>query len=344
MSHTVIVTQPEFAKAESVFCANSGLRTVAVPDDEDSLAQKVQTERCRAVIVGVQRYSGPLYQALGESGGMDGAIISRFGVGHDSIDKRLAHQHRIVVTNTPGVLDASVAEHTLWLIGSLARHLAASHGAMMSRDWQPRTGVELRGQTLGILGLGAIGRRVAAIARLGFGMRVIAAGRTELQELAEREGESVDAVQRKLGLDQYTTDVPSLLQQADVLSIHLPALEATENFMNADRLAIMKRGSRLVNTARGAVLDEDALYDALSAQRLAGAALDVYKQEPYQPQSPDRDLRTLSNVVLTPHIGSNTIGANHAMAHAALENVARFLQRRFIDLTRVGGADICPPR
>jgi len=335
MSDTVLVTQSEFAKAERVFRAAPRLHVVPAPDDESSLAHQVRTARCRAVIVGVRTYRQSLYEALGECGGADGAIIARFGVGYDSIDKTLARQHRIVVTNTPGVLDTSVAEHTLWLIGSLARHLASCHGVLVSGGWQPRIGVELHGQTLVILGFGAIGRRVAKMARFGFGMRVLAVGRASAQEVEQRAGTNMAALQRAFGLDEYTTDVTSVLGRADILSIHLPAIESTADFVNADRLAAMKSDSRLVNTARGAVLDEDALYDALAARQLAGAALDVYKQEPYQPQSPERDLRTLPNVVLTPHIGSNTIEANNAMARAAIENVTHFLHGRFSDLTRV---------
>jgi lactate dehydrogenase-like 2-hydroxyacid dehydrogenase len=288
----------------------------------------------------VKPYLGELYEALGETGGTEGAIISRFGVGHDSIDKELAGQHRIVVTNTPGVLDSSVAEHALWLIGSLARHVAASHGQMKTGQWQPRTGIELRGQTLGILGFGSIGRRVAAMAHSGFGMRVIAAGRRSIHELEACEGRNIDAIQREFGVNEYTSDVAAMLSQADVLSIHLPAVEATQNFVSADRLASLKRDCLLVNTARGSVLDEDALYDALSTGRLAGAALDVYQREPYGPQSPDRDLRTLPNVLLTPHIGSNTVGANEAMARASLANVTNFLQGRVKELTRVNDARI----
>lgn len=337
MSDIVLVTQSEFTKAEHVFRSHPNLRAVAAPADEASLARAVQAERCRAVIVGVQPYRGPLYEAIGESGGTSGAIIARFGVGHDSIDKTLAGRHGIVVTNTPGTLDTSVAEHTLWLIGSLARHLAAGHCAMLSGQWEPQSGVQLRGQTLGILGFGAIGRRVATMAGFGLGMRVIAADQVDVQELEQREGKSLAALRSELGFAEYTTDATSVFQRADVLSVHLPATPVTENFVSAARLAMMKPSSLLVNTARGAVLDEDALYDALAAERLAGAALDVYKQEPYQPQSPQRDLRTLCNVVLTPHVGSNTAAANEAMARAALQNVLCFLAGRFRELAHVGG-------
>jgi lactate dehydrogenase-like 2-hydroxyacid dehydrogenase len=337
MSETVLVTQPEFVKGERLFAECSNLHVIAAADVEGSLAQAVRDRDSRAVIAGVQPFHGPLYEALGETGGQRGAIISRFGVGHDSIDKSLARQHGIVVTNTPGVLDGSVAEHAMWLIGSLARHVADCHLAMKSGDWRPQCGIELGGKTLGILGFGAIGRRVAAIAHFGFGMRVIAAGRSTAEDLVHREGRSLETIRGKFGVDQYTNDVTALMHQADVLSIHLPAIDTTANFVNAERLSSMKRDALLVNTARGAVLDEDALYHALSADQLAGAALDVYQQEPYQPQSPNCDLRTLSNILLIPHTGSNTLQANEAMARASLANVSCFLQGRLGKLTRVDG-------
>lgn len=335
MTGTVLVTRPEFAKARRVFCADKRLQVIDAPDDEASLAEIVRAERCRAVIVGVQPYNGPLYEALGQCGGPPGSIIARFGVGHDNIDKTLAQRHRIVVTNTPGVLDASVAEHTLWLIGCLARQLAQCHASMTAHQWDPQMGVELNGQTLGVLGFGAIGRRVAKMARDGFGMRVIAAGRVGVREFEEREGWHINRLKDEFGVEQYTSDANLVFECADVLSVHLPATRQTEDFVDAGKLAMMRPTSFLVNTARGAVLDEDALYDALANGRLAGAALDVYKSEPYRPQSPRRDLRELPNVVLTPHIGSHTAGANNAMARSALHNVSQFLQGRTDQLAQV---------
>jgi len=285
--------------------------------------------------VGVVPYLGPLYESLEKVAGPQGAIISRFGVGYDSIDLECARKHSVIVTNTPGVLDISVAEHTVWLIGSLVRHVAKLDAAMKTGDFLPRTGMELRGKTLGILGFGGIGRRVAAIAHFGFGMRVIAAGRADGEELSRREGTAIGDIQRQYGVGQYTNDMELVLRQADVLSIHLPAVATTENFVDADRLAMMKRDALLINTARGAVLDEDALYDALSSSRLAGAALDVFECEPYQPTSPHKDLRLLDSVVLTPHVGSNTREANARMAKASLENVANFFAGRMAELSRV---------
>ncbi len=340
MNDTVLVTGPEFIKAEGQFRGESRFRIDESPDDELSLSEAVRKHRCRAAIVGVRPYGGPLYEALGEIGGAQGAIISRFGVGHDSIDKDLSRQHRIVVTNTPGVLDGSVAEHTIWLIGSLARNVAACHAAMKAGNFEPLAGTELRGQTLAILGFGPIGRRVAAMAHFGFGMRVIAAGRVDAEELQRREGKGMEEIKQEFGIDEYTNDIDRLFRQADVLSVHLPAVADTRHFVNAGRLGMLKPDALVVNTARGSIVDEDALYDALAGGQVAGAGLDVYQQEPYQPKSPDRDLRTLPNVVLTPHIGSNTRQANDAMARASLDNVANFLAGRLDELTRVDRTSI----
>lgn len=339
MKPVVLVAQPVFVKAEGLFTEQPDLHIVAVPEGEAWLAESVREHDARSVIVGVQPYRGPLYEALGEVGGDAGAIIARFGVGHDSVDKDQARRHGIVVTNTPGVLDVSVAEQTMWLIGSLARHLASGHAAMKSGEWQPQTGVELRGRTLGILGFGAIGRRVATMASFGFGMRVVAADCLTCEQLEQREGKDLEEIKRTYGIDAYLSDIDAVFSESDVLSIHLPAVAATANFINADRLARMKPGALLVNTARGSVVDENALYDALSAGRLAGAALDVYQCEPYRPESADRDLRRLGNMVLTPHVGSNTAEANNRMAKAALANVVSFLEQRMEELTRVEGAD-----
>ena len=344
MKEVVLVTQPEYLKAEHFFGEQRGVEVVVSPDDETSLAQAVRSHECRAVIVGVQPYRCPLYEALNEAGGSKGSVIARFGVGYDSINMCLARQHAVVVTNTPAALDRSVAEHTMWLIGSLARHVATCHLSMTSGDFTPCTGVELRGRTLGILGFGSIGRQVASIAHFGFGMRVLAADRLSPEELQQREGTDIDQVKHQFGLDEYLTDVDRVFREADVLSIHLPAVEATRYFVNADRLANMKPSSLLVNTARGSVLDEDSLVDALSSGRLAGAALDVYQHEPYRPQSAGRDLRALPNVVLTPHIGSNTVEANEAMARAALENVTNFLRGRLSKLNRVDITSPADPR
>ncbi|MEI7808622.1 MAG: NAD(P)-dependent oxidoreductase [Verrucomicrobiota bacterium] len=318
---TILVTESEFAKAAEIFHSAKDVRCEPAPADEAALAEAVIARGARAVIVGVAPYRGPLYAALGQN---NGTIIARFGVGHDSVNKPLARQHGIVVTNTPGALDVSVAEHTLWLMGCLVRKISQLEARFRAGKFAGEVGMELRGKTLGILGFGAIGRSVASIAHFGFGMKVIACNR----------GSSAPP-HKNDDVERFTSDPEELFRASDIVSVHLPANASTQRFVNTTRLTWLKPGAMLINTARGAVLDEAALYDALAAGRLAGAALDVFEREPYAPAHPDKDLRQLENVVLTPHIGSNTREANRRMAESALENVRSFFAGKLDQLARV---------
>ena len=235
-------------------------------------------------------YKNALYTALPKGG-----VIARFGVGHDGIDKGLATQNGLLCTNTPEVLDQSVAELTMLLISAAARHILPLAENMKSGEWTPRPGTELRGRTLVVIGSGRIGSALAYIASEGFQMKVIRVGRG----------------------DDFGTSV----QDADFVSLHIPATPENRHFIDRHRLAMLPPHAWLINTARGAVVDEAALYDVLVNEGIAGAAIDVFQTEPYEPQDPARDLRTLSNVILTPHIGSYTPQANHRMAERALQNI-----------------------
>ena len=335
MSDTVLVTEREYGKAEEAFRGQRRFQVVPVPSDEQTLAEMVLKHGCRAVIVGTQPYRKALYDALSKTGGAAGSILARFGVGHDGVDKVRAKRHNIVVTNTPGVLDQSVAEHTIWLLGALARHVAAADARVRAGHFDSQVGLELAGRVLGIIGFGVIGRRVARIAFAGFGMHVLAADSRPPELLEAQEGKDFGQLKAEYGLEHYTPDTEPVLRESDIVSIHLPGTEETRHFVDKERIKLMKSTALLVNTARGSVLDEDALYDALTDGSLAGAALDVFENEPYAPVSPGKDLRTLDNVLLTPHIGSNTQRSNQRMARACLENLARFFSGRLNELTRV---------
>ncbi len=326
----ILVTQKEYDKAAIVFEA-SGFHVVPVAGEERLLADAVRKHSARAVIVGVEPYVGPLYESLGEIGSKyryeknPGAIIARFGVGHDKIDKAAAARHGIAVVNTPGVLDRSVAEHTFWLLGALLRKITVGDAAMRDGLFPTLTGSELYGKTFLAVGFGSIGREVTKIARFGFGMRVFAAGRSPQPEEFLREH----------GVERYSTDVDSLLPEADVVSIHLASTPETFHYFSTSRFEKMKRTAVLLNTARGAVLDERNLVAVLNAGRITGAALDVFEAEPYVPQGDESfDLRQLSNVVLTPHLGSSSVEANRRMAESSLRNVSLFFERRFDELNR----------
>lgn len=303
----VLVTETEFRRAEEVFESADGVRCVAVPGDEPTLARAIVDRGARYVIVGSVRYVSELYGALPRGG-----VIARFGVGHDGIDKEQATKAGLLCTNTPGVLDESVAELAVLLMLAASRHFPRLTAEMREGTWAlGPAGAELRGKNLAVVGSGRIGQATARIASRGFGMRVIGCRRS-----APASGAAGD-------FDSVTTDFSVAVRDADYVSLHINAEAGNLHFLNRDRLAMIPARAWLINTARGAVVDEQALYDALATGRLAGAALDVFDREPYVPADPACDLRTLENVILTPHVGSHTREANRQMALRALQNILR---------------------
>ena len=301
----VLVTEPEYRKGEDRFLAASGLHCRRASDDEDVLADELRDSQARYVIVGNRQYTGPLYDALPAGG-----VIARFGVGHDGIDKSRATARRLLCTNTPGVLDQSVAEHAMLLVAAAARNMPTALANRASGVWTSAAGRDLYGKTIAVIGCGGIGRAVARIASLGYGMHVIGCTRPDAPPPAAIEY-----------FERVTNDFASAVSDADFVSLHMPATPDTVRFINRDRLADISAGAWLINTARGAVVDEAALFEALSRGRIAGAALDVFTREPYGPTNGGGDLRSLTNVILTPHVGSNTTESNRRMAERALQNV-----------------------
>jgi len=301
----VLVTEPEYRRGEAVFSTATEVTCVAGPSAEGALAKAIVESGARHVVVGGQLYRDALYSTLTRGG-----VVARFGVGHDGIDKARATDEGLFCTNTPSVLDQSVAELTFLLISAAARHLTTIAGMMREGEWTPREGVELRGKTLTIIGAGRIGRAVARIAKRGFEMRVIGCRRPGSASV--NAGDDFDIV---------TDDLATALREADYVSLLIPAVPENTHFINRERLSLLRPHTWLINTARGVVVDEVALYDALVERRIGGAALDVFDREPYEPVDPARDLRTLSNVILTPHVGSHTPEANRRMAARALQNI-----------------------
>jgi len=299
----VAVTETEYHKGRSVFETAEGVHCFAAPTDEEGLARAVRSAGARHAVVGTGRYADDLYRALPKGG-----VIARFGVGHDNIDKTRATEAGLLCTNTPGVLDDSVAEHTVALMLAAARHLPLLTTRTKAGDWVQPLGRELRGKTLAVIGCGRIGCRVAHIAAFGLGMRVIGCDVLEMNLPHVGFADVVRKFSRAVG-------------QADFVTLHIPGTPQTHHFLDQQRLEQMPSNAWLINTARGAVVDEVALYDALCQRRIAGAALDVFGVEPYAPISPDKDLRTLDNVIMTPHVASSTQEACDAMARRALENI-----------------------
>lgn len=248
-------------------------------------------------------------------------IIAQYAVGYDNIDVECATRLGIYVTNTPGVLTEATAELTWALILSLARRIVeADHFVRwgewyrLKTGWHPLMllGVELKGKTLGVVGLGRIGSRVAEIGIKGFGMKVI------YYDVIRRED-----LEKALGIEYR--DLDQLLQEADIVTIHVPLTKETYHMINEERLKKMKRSALLINTARGAVIDTEALVKALREGWIAGAALDVFEREPIDPNHP---LMAFKNVVLAPHIGSATYETRHAMAELVAENLIAFYEGR----------------
>lgn len=236
-------------------------------------------------------------------------VIARYGVGVDNVDLNYAKKKGIVVTNTPGANSVSVAELALGLILSLARQIPDAAQAVHQGKWPRLAGLSLEGKTIGILGLGAIGKQLAQ--RLaGFSCRIIAYDPFVKQD--EEKSLSVEM----MGMDE-------VVSLADFLSLHLPLLPETKNLVNADFLSRMKKGSFIINTSRGEVVDEDALFEAIQSGHIRGAALDAFKAEPPDPANP---LLNLPQVIATPHLGAQTDGATSNMGWLALNDCLAVLR------------------
>jgi lactate dehydrogenase-like 2-hydroxyacid dehydrogenase len=311
----VLVTTREYLKSEEYFLDASDVQCRPSPDDEEKLAEAIRHSGAKYVIVGNRQYVGPLYDAVPAGG-----VIARFGVGHDGIDKARATARHILCTNTPGVLDQSVAEHAMLLVAAASRNLTAAIASMTSGMWISPAGRDLQGKRIAIIGCGGIGRAVARIASLGYGMRVVGCTKPGTGP-AFAEGFGAAGTPALEYFDHVTNDFAAAVRDADFVSLHIPARADTAGFINRERLSQMNSDAWLINTARGAVVDEAALFTALAAGRLAGAALDVFAREPYEPVEGSPDLRRLPNVILTPHVGSNTVESNRRMAERALQNV-----------------------
>lgn len=230
-------------------------------------------------------------------------IVANFGVGYDRIDVRACHERGVVVTNTPGVLDAATADLAFALILAARRRVVEGDRLVRSGDWGASwadswLAEELTGSTLGIVGFGRIGQAVARRAR-GFDLRVLYTQRTEIAT----------------SLGEYRA-LDALLREADIVTLHVPSTPQTRGLIDARRLALLRDGTCLVNTARGEIVDEHALVAELVSGRI-NAGLDVFAHEPHVPEP----LLGLENVVLTPHLGSGTRQAREAMTRLAVDNV-----------------------
>ncbi len=236
-------------------------------------------------------------------------LVGRAGVGVDNIDVAAATARGVVVMNTPFGNAVTTAEHAIAMMMALARQIPGADRSMRSGKWEKArfVGVELAGKTLGLVGCGAIGSIVASRAQ-GLRMRVIAADPFLSAERA-----------RELGVERV--ELPDLMRRADIVSVHAPLNDSTRGLLGAGAFAAARDGVRLVNCARGGIVDEAALHDALVGGKVAGAALDVFGVEP----PGDSPLLALENVVVTPHLGASTAEAREKVAQQIAEQAADFL-------------------
>ncbi|MGB9404489.1 MAG: D-glycerate dehydrogenase [Candidatus Acidiferrales bacterium] len=243
-------------------------------------------------------------------------IVATVSVGYDNLDIPACTRHKVVATNTPGVLDDTTADFAWALLMAVARRLIEGESWIRAGDWpgwnlDQLCGTDVWGKTLGILGFGRIGQDVAKRSR-GFDMRILYHNRTRAPRDVE-EGHRAEYVE----LDR-------LFAESDFISIHVPLTPETRHLINAENLNKMKRTAFLINTSRGPVVDEAALAAALEAGTIAGAALDVYENEP----TVHPGLIPLLNVVLAPHMGSGSVETRTKMAVMAAENVVAFFDGR----------------
>lgn len=234
-------------------------------------------------------------------------VISRYGAGYDRVDTAAAKKRNIIVTNTPGVNAEAVGELTFGLILSVARKIPHLDRSTRDGGWIRSTGMELKGKTIGIMGLGAIGKVVARCAR-GFDMKAVAYDPFINADYC-----------RENGIESLSAD--EVLHRSNVLCLHLPLTEETRHLIDREAIARMPEGAIIINAARGGIIDEAAAYEALKSGHLGGLGLDAFEQEP-PAGSP---LFELPNVVVTPHTGAHTKEATDNMAAAAIRNLITVL-------------------
>lgn len=283
--------------------------TVPAPLPENDLI--AQLRDCDAVIAGSDPYNARVFAACPKL-----KVISRCGVGIDSVDLKAATEAGVVLTNTPGAMADAVADYTFGLLLAIARNIVGGDALMRSGGWGEAPGTLVYGKTIGVVGAGMIGQGVARRAS-GFDMHVLAYD-PPLQ--AALEAGPVDGIPA-----MEFVSLEELLARSDFVCVHAPNLPNTRGMFNAARFAQMKRTAYLINTARGALVNEEDLIAALESGTIAGAAIDVYEHEPLPADAP---LRRAPRSLLTPHNAFNTVESADVMSRLSAENVYEVMHGR----------------
>lgn len=282
----------------------------------------LSTEELKKLVIGADAILSLLTDKITgdvmDAAGKQLKIVANYAVGFDNIDLEAAKQRNVYVTNTPGGFVESVAEHSLALTLAVARRIV--EGDRYVRDgkfvcWEPSLmlGTQLYGKEMGIVGLGRIGTFVAKVAHFGFSMQILYYSHRPNMEIESQMGAT------------FFDELEGLLKRADVVSLHVPLTQETNHMIGVRELSMMKKTSILINTARGAVIDEKALIQALKEGWIAGAGLDVYEEESGT-NGVNPELIKLPNVVLTPHCASASPEARSEMGRIAAENILAALK------------------
>jgi D-3-phosphoglycerate dehydrogenase len=298
----ILVTPTSFAKynKDYTFILESAVKKVTYNTTGRPLSEKDLIALVAGIdgfIAGLDDITSNVINAAGNL-----KVISRYGTGVDRVDLKAANKAGIFVTNTPGANSVSVAELTIGLAISAARNIPEGNARTKNGSWPRFSGTSLSGKTFGIIGLGSIGKEVAK--RLScFNVKILAYDINFDGGFASQYG-------------IVYADTDRIFTSSDFISLHIPVFKDTVNIINKNSLSKMKQGAILINTARGELVDEDALYESLKAGHIRAAALDAFKEEPPNPQN---KLLTLPQVIVAPHMGAATDDASNEMTRISIE-------------------------
>lgn len=305
----ILVTPTSFLKPENA-AAKAKLELFADEVVYNDLGRPLQADEILERLDGVDGYVAGLDYITAdvlEKAPASLKVISRYGAGVDRVDMAAATAKGIKVTNTPGTNSVAVCELAFALMLCAARNVPKLHTAVEKGEWPRNQGIELRGKTLGIVGMGAIGKNLAIRAK-AFGMTVNAYDPYFDEAFAKENGIG------RLELDEVLTT-------SDFISLHVPLNDSTRHMIDAEKIAEMKDGAIVINTARGGIIDEQAAAEAVKSGKLGGLGLDAFEQEPLI----DSPLKGLDNVIFTPHTGAHTAEAVSGMGSMAVDNVIAVL-------------------
>lgn len=282
-----------------------GCEVVLYPSTRNMSEDEILTwaAGCVAHICGGVQYSARVMDGLP---GLK--MIARIGVGYETVDIPAASERGILVTTTPGAGAETVSEHAITMIAALSRRIFENDQMVRSGEWTTITGHSIYRRTLGIIGFGLIGRQLAKWAE-GFDMKILAYDPIPDENYAREKGVTYVSLE-------------TLLKESDYVSLHLPLMPSTKGLIGGKELSLMKPEAFLINAARGGIVEEQALYQALKEKRIAGAALDVFEQEPICPNHP---LLSLDNVIFSPHMAGSTFEGLDAIVGMAVQNVCSML-------------------